>query len=146
MGTYLLGAMKPSDGYPNLAPEFYSHENKRVQFTLSSDDLRPNIVFTLGPQMAKLKLSFVDDQSGVPIQSNSSIILRGSADPHDWVSIGRTADSTVLVPPDRDVRLEVDAAGFQPWHLEEHHELSSTGVLHLHSHALQEMTIRLKPQ
>ncbi len=119
MDAYLLGAMKPSDGYPNLSPEFYSHETKRMEVVLTAANPHANIVFRLGPPMAKLKLTFVDDLSGVPI-NNPTIILRGGSGPHDWISIGRTADSTVLVPPDRDVHLEISGDGYQPWHLEEH--------------------------
>jgi len=145
MGAYLLGAMKPSDGYPDLTFDFYSHETKRIQVVLTLSSPEKNIVFRLGPPMAKLKLSFIDDGSGMPI-NNPSITLRGGAGTHDWISIGKSPDSTVLVPPDRDIHLEVNADGYQQWRLGDHPEVSPSGVMHLHSQDKQEMAIRLKHQ
>jgi hypothetical protein len=145
MGTYLLGAMKPSAGYPDLTFDFYSHETKRIQVVLTPASPQKNIVFRLGPPMAILKLSFIDDGSGVPLNS-PSITLRGGSGANDWISIGRNADSTVLVPPDRDIRLEVNADGYEPWQLQDHTEISPGGVLHLHSGDKQEMIVRMKRQ
>lgn len=146
MGTYLLGAMKPSDGYPDLSFDFYSHETKRIEVVLTPSSPQANVVFRLGPPMAKLKLGIIDDGSDTPVGNPTVMLLRGGAGSHDWIGIGKTADSTFLVPPDEDVHLEITADGYEPWHLEEHPELSPGGVVHLHSEGRQEMTARLRHQ
>jgi hypothetical protein len=144
-GSYLVEAMKPSDGYPDLSFEFYSHETKRIQVALSRVKPQASVVFRLGAPMAKLKLSIIDDGTGALVD-NPTITLRAGNNPHDWVSIGKTPDSIVLVPPDKDVKLEITADGYQPWQLKEHPELSPGGVVQLHSQEKQEMTVRLKHQ
>jgi hypothetical protein len=100
-------------------------------------------VFTLGPKAAILKLSVLDDATDTSIDS-PVIILRNASDPNDWMNIARTADSTVLIPPDEDVQIEISAHGYNSWHSSEHPELMSGKAVHLHSGVKSEFKIRLK--
>jgi hypothetical protein len=145
MDTYLVRVKKPSDGYPNMSFNFYSHQSKEIVVVLTPEQPNRSVLFTLGPKAATLKLNIVDDANDAPIY-NPSVILRNVSDPKDLVGMGPSADSTVLIPPDMDVQIEVRADGYMPWHLTEHPELASGKAMHLRSEERQEMTIRMTHQ
>ncbi|MGB9407244.1 MAG: hypothetical protein WCA89_06870 [Terracidiphilus sp.] len=145
MDTYLVRVMKPSDGYPNMSFNFYSHQSKEIVVVLTPEHPNSSVLFTLGPRAATLKLNIVDDANDAPID-NPSIILRNATDPKDLIGRGLPADSTVLIPPDIDVQIEVTADGYMPWRLTEHPELTRSKALHLRSEERQEMTIRMTRQ
>ena len=91
-------------------------------------------------------LHTVDDGSGENIK-NLPVTLHPAADPEEFMSTSLAGpDSTILVPADEDVLVTVSADGYQPWHLEEHPELSQDGAVHLDSQDRQEMAVRLKHQ
>jgi hypothetical protein len=142
MDTYYVRAMKPSDGYPNISFSFYSHESKPIIVQLTASQPTVSVVFTLGPRAARLKLEVVDDVSGEPVD-NPAVILRSASDPHDFIGMGRSPDSSVLVPPDKDINIEIRADGYLPWHSTEHSEVIAGNVVRLRSGDQQELTIRL---
>ena len=140
LGTYLVGAEKPADGYPNLMFEFYGHDVKRPKVTLTLDKPEATVDFTLGVKAAKLKVNLVDDATDKPVE-NPGIILRSGT---DYVSIAKSADSIVLIPSDKDIQLEISAPGYQPWRLKDHPEVNAAGVLRYHSGEVHEINVRLK--
>jgi len=127
LDTYLVRVNKPTAGYPDMSFSFYSHQSKKIVVTLSPEHTDSNVVFTLGPKAAMLKLNVVDDSTGAPID-NPTIILRTSSDRNDWISIGRTADSIVLVPPDTNVEIETSADKYLDWRWAEHPEVAGNRV------------------
>jgi hypothetical protein len=153
MGTYLITAMKPSDGYPNLWFEFYSHQvhpksgyqSKPAIVELKDDNPTGSVVFTLGPKAAFLKLEVIDDETDEPV-ANFTVILRNAAEPNDYLSSGKAANPTVLLPPDEDIQVEITAPGYRGWRMAEHPENNRGAPLRLQSDQTREMTIRLKHQ
>ncbi|MFY9852505.1 MAG: carboxypeptidase-like regulatory domain-containing protein [Terracidiphilus sp.] len=142
MDTYLVRVKKPSDGYPDMSFNFYSHQSKEIVVVLTPEHPNSSVLFTLGPKAATLKLNIVDDANDAPIE-NPSIILRNTSDPKDLIGMGKPADSTVLIPPDMDVQIEVRADQYLPWRLTEHPELVRGDGLRLRSEERQKMTIRM---
>ncbi len=145
MDTYLVRVKKVSDGYPDMSFNFYSHQSKEIVVALTPEHPNGSVLFTLGPKAATLKLNIVDDANDAPID-NPAIILQNVADAKDLVSVGKYGDSTVLIPPDMDVQIEVRADGYVPWHLTEHPDLASGKALRLRSEERQEITIRMTRQ
>ncbi len=142
MDTYYIRAKKPSDGYPDVSFSFYSHETRPTIVQLTPSQPSISAVFTLGPRAAKLILKIVDDGSGEPVD-NPTVILRSAWGPPDFIGMGRDPDSSVLVPPDEDIDIEIRADGYLPWYSKEHSDVIGGSALHLRSAAQRELTIRL---
>jgi hypothetical protein len=105
LDRYFVRAMKAEDGYPDISFEFYSHETKPasghpmapVIVDLSPDHPTANISFTLGQKAGTVKLNVIDAQTGLPIDSYT-VVLHNIADPKDFLGIGKTQNSTILIP------------------------------------------------
>jgi hypothetical protein len=54
--------------------------------------------------------------------------------------------STVIIPQDLDVLIEVLADGYKPWRLVDQPDYARDGALRLHSDEKREMTVRLIPE
>jgi hypothetical protein len=149
LGTYVIWAKKPADGYPDLSFDFYSHLSKRnngrrvFPAVVSLTSLRPaaNVVFKLGPKAAKLTIETVDESSGARVDEKT-IILRRADDPNDFLSVGQGSSSTILIPPDEDIQIEVVAEGFKSWRSAEQKEEGKP--LRFRSGESRDMTINLK--
>lgn len=141
--TYFLHAKKREDGYPDMRFSFYGHQTKPIEVHLTPGSPDANIVFVLGPPAAIVKLEITDDATGTPVD-NPSIILRNPLYPSDMVSIGKTADSTVLIPPDNDVEIEIRADGYEPWQSREHRESTSGKPLLLHQGESTRLSVHLR--
>jgi len=137
--------MKISEGYPDLTFNLYGRKRKPVAVELTSESPTSNVSFALGPKCGVLTITAIDDATGSPVPS-PRITIRNPSEPGTQLSTGQALGSRILIPPDEDITVEVSAEGHKPWHLEEHPELSPTGVVHLHSQDRQEMTVRLKRQ
>jgi hypothetical protein len=145
-GKYDVTAQKTADGYPDLTMRFYGHGHWPASAEITPERPTASVIVQLGPKAASLVLHAIDDVSGRPIK-HITVTLHPATDPHEFISTSISGpDSTILIPPDEDVLVTVSADGYQPWHLEEHTELSSTGLVHLHSDGRQEMNVRLKNQ
>jgi hypothetical protein len=153
MGAYLISARKPSDGYPDIEFEFYSHEkhsaggyeNKPALVDLTQNQPTVNVTFTLGPKAAFLKPEVIDSATGASI-ANFTIILRNAADPNDFIGIGEVSGATVLVPPNENIQIEISAPGYTLWRMSEHPEFNKGGPLRLRSEEMREVVITLKHQ
>jgi len=143
MGTYSITAMKPADGYPNISYEFYGRNRKVLVVELTPQHPRADVVLTLGPKAAMVTIHPIDHTTGSPV-ANFTMILWNAEKPHELLGIGKTPDSVILVPPEEDVELQVQADGYQPWILSNHPEVGGRRALHLHSGQKKEVTIRLK--
>lgn len=143
--SYSIRVMKPSDGYPDTSFKFYSGLEKSIPVALTLADSFRSVLVTLGPKAGKLKLKVVDATSGAEIK-NPTIVLRDVSDPNNWVSVGKALDSTILVPPNEDVQVEIVATGYQPWQLREHPNSTGEKTLRLRSGEVQQWTVRLKHQ
>lgn len=143
--NYNIRVMKPSDGYPDTSFRFYSRLEQSIPVVLTHADSFRSVLVTLGPKAGKLKLDVVDATSGAEVK-NPTIILRDVSDPNNWISVGKALDSTVLVPPNEDVQVEIVATGYQAWQLREHPNSTGEKTLRLRSGEAQQWTIRLKHQ
>jgi hypothetical protein len=151
LGTYVIWAKKPSDGYPDVSFDFYSHLSKssngrRVLPTVVNlTPLQPeaNVVFKLGPKAAKLRIETIDDSSGARVD-DKTIILRRADDPNDFISVGQGSGSTILIPPDEDIQIEVVAQGFKSWRSAEHAEVNHGKPLRFRTGESRDLTIDLK--
>lgn len=143
-GKYHVTAQKTAEGYPDLTMRFYGHGQWPATAEITSEMPATSVTVRLGPKAASLVLHAVDDASG-DIIKHLTITLHPAADPKEFISTSVTdSGPTVLIPPDLDVLVTVSADGYEPWHLKEHSELSSGGVVHLHSQDRQEIEVRLK--
>jgi hypothetical protein len=145
MDTYYIRAKKPSDGYPDVSFSFYSHETRPVIVQLTASQPIISAVFKLGPRAARLILRVVDDISGEPVD-NPTVILRSASGPPDFIGMGRDPDSSVLVPPDKDIYIEIRADGYLPWYSKEHSDVIAGNTVRLPSGDQKEFTIRLTRQ
>jgi hypothetical protein len=143
IGTYLVDAMKPEDGYPDLRFALYRPQSRAIEVVLTPGSPDYNVQFQVGPKAAKLKVNVIDDATGTSID-DPTIILRNPTVPTEMVSVGRASDSTVLIPSDKDVQVQVMANAYQSWQLTDHPELSGGKALHFRSSEMRELTIRLK--
>jgi hypothetical protein len=145
-GKYHVTAKKVAEGYPDLTIRFYGHGQWPATAEITPEAPAASVTVDLGPKAASLVLHPVDDDSGDNIK-HLTVTLHPANDPHEFISSSLAGPNpTILVPPDEDVLVTVSADGYQPWHLEEHSELSSRGVLNLHSRDKQEINARLKHQ
>lgn len=82
IGTYLVDAMKPEDGYPDLRFALYSPQSRAIEVVLTPGSPDSNVQFLVGPKAAKLKLNVLDDATGSPIDA-PTIILRNPLVPNE---------------------------------------------------------------
>jgi hypothetical protein len=145
-GKYHVTAQKVADGYPDLTFRFYGHGSWPATAEITSEMPTAIVTVHLGPKAAILVLHTIDDASGSTIK-HSTISLHPTANPDEVFSTSATGPvPTVLVPADEDVNVTVSADGYQPWHLDNHPELSSSATVHLHSQDRHEIEVRLKRQ
>jgi hypothetical protein len=69
--------------------------------------------------------------------------LRSASGPPDFIGIGRDPDSSVLIPPDEDIDIEIRADGYLPWYSTEHSEVIGGNTVRLRSEDQKELMIRL---
>ena len=144
-GKYHVTAKKTAEGYPDLTFRFYGHGQWPAMAEISPETPTASATVKL-TKAASVVLHAVDDASEESIK-HLSVTLHPAADPHEFMSTSVTGpDSTILIPADEDVLVTVSADGYQPWHLEEHPEISRNGAVHLHSQDRQEMAVRLRHQ
>ncbi len=143
MDTYYVRAVMPYGDYPDMPLKFYSHQSKPVPVALTSEDTDHKVLFKLGPKAGTLKLKVLDETSGAAI-NNPAVFLRIASNPKEWISINRREDSTVLIPPDEDVLIEVYAAKYQPWKSQDHAEVAGGQTLRLEPGEKREWTIHIE--
>lgn len=143
MNTYYVRAVMPYGDYPDMPSKFYSHQSKPIPVAVTPGDPDHKVLFKLGPKAGTLKLIVLDETSGAAIK-NPAVFLRIASRPKAWISITRRDDSTVLIPPDEDVLIEVYAAKYQPWKSPEHAEVAGGQALHLEPGETREWTIHIK--
>jgi hypothetical protein len=143
IGTYLIDAKKPSDGYPDLSFALYSPQSRSIEAVLTPGSPNASVVFKLGPRAAKLKIDVVDDATGELVH-DPTIILQNPKVPNEMVSVARAPDSTVLIPSDKDIQVQVMANSYQSWQLKDHLEMNGGKPFHFRSGETRELTIRVK--
>jgi len=143
MDTYYVRAVKPYDVYPDLPLEFYSRQTKPIPVAVTPGDPDHKVLFKLGPKAGTLKLNVFDETSGAAL-NNPAVFMRNASSPKAWISINRRDDSTVLIPPDEDVLIEIYAAKYQGWKLVDHLEVAGGKALRLEPGEKREWTIHIK--
>jgi hypothetical protein len=141
---YQVSAMKESEGYPNLGIPLYASNAKPVLEKLTPERCSANLSLNLGPKAAAIVVSVIDKTTGKPV-TNPSFILRMARDPNNFLGTGPDARSKILIPPDVEITVEVQAEGYRPWRLAESIP-GRPGVLNLRSGEVEELSIQLEPK
>jgi hypothetical protein len=141
---YHITASKISDGYPNTSWSLYGHRLKAVIVALTPSESSADVTVTLGPRAGHLFLRIADANTGASV-FNPSIELRVAADPRIFVSQGLSKNSSVLVPADENILLEVHASGYKTWHMLARPDDAAPLPIHLASGQREELTIQMQP-
>lgn len=140
-GTYKFYALKPESGYPDTKFELYAENYHRVSATVSSASPTAFVTIIVGPMAGVLKLEVLDEVTRQAIPNPTMILRR--PDTGVWVSVNRSGDSKVLVPPGIPTQLTVRAAGYTSWSNYDPKIHVSAGLIKIESGAEAQMTVAL---
>jgi len=112
-GSYKLYALKPESGYPDTKFDLYSESYHPVTATVSAASPIVSVVIVVGPRAGMVKLTVIDKVTRQPIPSPTTTIRRLDTDA--WISVGRTEDMTMCVPPSIPTEITVHAEGYKEW-------------------------------
>ena len=143
LDSFTVSAKKKADGYPDTSFDLYRNDRTPVVTTLTAQHPDSEVVVTVGPKAAILLLHPLDETSRDHILSYQ-VILRDAKNAKEFVGIGVSQDSLVLVPPNKNVVVEVIANGYKTWSSSDHTESMKDGVLYLRSEEKVELTIFLR--
>jgi hypothetical protein len=141
---YHVAAKKEPDGYPDMTANLFGHGKWPADTEITPQNPSASVTITLGPKAASMIIHVVDDVTGSRI-SNARIALRGDG-PYEFIATDIGRNSTVLIPPDHDVSVEISAQGYKPWVIETQPGTTHPNSLRLHSAESREVTVRLTPQ
>lgn len=130
-GSYEIHAYKESEGYADTFFAFYGINNKAFRVVYVNGRSTINVVLTLGPKCARLKVS-IRNEEGKPLGGGLTFVRVNA--PGAPYSLGANADSELLVPP-VPFRFEVSATGYQPW---------KSGIMKLHPGETTGVTVHVK--
>ncbi len=131
-GEYSVNAGKPADNYPNMFIPLYRHGQPPETVQVTSSNSLIDVTLTLGPKAAVLTLQVTDAATGSQIKG-STIVLKRALNPDDYLSQASDVKSSVLVPTDDPIVVEVIADGYKPWHYATAASLEAEQPLKLHS-------------
>lgn len=130
-------------GYPDTDWAFYSNHVFPTA-TLSSAEPSVDILVRIGPPAGVLSGSVTDAVTHVAV--NASFLLRRTATPGEWVSVGQRAEYRLLIPPSTEVSMEVSAPGYKTWYYSGPSDTQNRQPLQLKSGEVAELDIHLVPE
>lgn len=138
-GTYYVSALKEKYGYPDTGWGFYSG---RIPPTVEITSDKPNATITvkLGPKAGILVGTVSDAVSGKPLPSG--FMMRWANNPQQFIATSASPSFRVLVPPNRDISLEVTSPGYKKWSYKSY---GSSSALNVQSGAELNLDILLEP-
>jgi len=144
-GPYMLSAIKDEDNYPDTADYFYAQDRPPVT-VVREGEVSESVVLRFHQKAARLIGKVLDAKAGKAI-SNASISMTRMDGTEAWrgSSLGSTGELNVLIPPDRLVRIEINAPGYQTWYYGSDGTKEHAIPLKLASNTTKEMVIRLRP-
>jgi len=140
-GTYRFYASKPESGYPDTKFELYAENYRKVSATISSATPSAFVTIILGPMAGVVTVVVLDKNTRQAIP-NPTIILR-RPDTGVWVSVNRSRDSKILVPPAVPTQLTIHADGYIDWSNYDPENPAAATLLKIESGAEAQMTVEL---
>jgi hypothetical protein len=138
-GKYRVSAKKESVGYPNLAFPLYGHDKKLPIVELTGSESKAQVSLTLGPKAGVLIAVVSDAVSGVPV-NKVLVTMRLASYPKNDLQTSLDSDSSILVPPNEPVLIEIQADGYTPW------TLPGQQHIRLHSGEIKHIQVSLQPK
>lgn len=143
--AYRISAMKVKEDYPDISLSLYAYDRKDVIAKITADSPNTEVSMMIGPKAGILTGRIFDSVTGAPIQ-NAGITLRRAADRGNYLSASLSPSFRILIPPNDDILIDVEALGYKTWKLKARSKGVKRGTLHLRSEEAMDLTIRLRPK
>jgi hypothetical protein len=111
-GKYAVCARKEADGYAEICYTILRKDNAPTA-TLSAQSPSAQVLVVIGPKAGVMIGSITDAVTGAPV--DATLRIRLSNDTGRFFETGLGPQSSVLIPPDVDLELEVRAPWYRLW-------------------------------
>lgn len=139
--SYFVFARKDVAGYARTDSTFY-RPGLPPSISLSAGKPEGEVLVKLGPRSGTIVGSITDFATGIPV--GAGITMRRADDKNGWLLTSVRPDYRVLVPPDTDVTIEVNADGYETWYYPGY-GAAAKSTIKLGSGELTHLDIKLQP-
>jgi len=146
-GEHTLYASKEDAGYPSAYQAFFiAGDTALPKVSVLDRQVAGGIVVRLGPKAARLRARVLDGRTGQPVEEAEVVLMRDDRQDIS-MSFGINPDdgSFDRLIPSLPLRLKVQAPGYDDWYYGEDGSRENSRVLLLRNDAVEELTIRLRP-
>jgi hypothetical protein len=147
LARYRVFALKEEDGYPDTSSAVY--DNGKIPIVeLSASERVIDVRVTIGPKAAILTGSITDASSGKPVSLPRIRIWRwtdGIDRNTEFRDASAHANYRLLVPPSKEVGLEISAEGYETWSYRGESGGEKAFPLYLPSGAQKTINVQLRP-
>jgi Carboxypeptidase regulatory-like domain len=146
-GTYVLYAVRPSQGFKDTSNWFFNGEPWAIKATVSAGQITRAGSIRLNTKMARLTAQAIDGRSGKFVK-NAAIELCPAENPKRCPSTGTnvSAGGFRLLVPSLPLIIKVSARGYEDWYYGGDGSQAQAKPLQLTPHALKQLTVRLQPK
>jgi hypothetical protein len=114
-GEYFMSADDPSKGYPGMEALFFAPAADSPRIVISAQFPKQIANWTIPYKAGFLRIHATDRATGKPVLGLGFLAaVRGSED-RRWSSGNWASDSPVLVPPNENVLVRLNADGYRSW-------------------------------
>ena len=114
-GEYTMSADDPVKGYPLLGMLFYAPHAPEPRITISAQSLHQIADWTIPYKAGFLRVHATARDTGRTIKNVSLFVAIRENEDLRYMRGGRGADTPILLPPNEDVYVKVNAEGYRPW-------------------------------
>jgi hypothetical protein len=111
-GKYAVCAHKESDGYRDICNNIFTKDSAPVVI-LSAQAAHAGIVVKVGPKAGLVIGTVKDAATGAPL--DAVLRFHPSSDNGRFIEQSISPQFDLLMPPDADLELEINAPGYLPW-------------------------------
>ncbi|HEX7177296.1 MAG TPA: carboxypeptidase-like regulatory domain-containing protein [Pyrinomonadaceae bacterium] len=146
-GEHTLYASKETAGYPSAYQAFFiAGDTALPKVAVLDRQVAGGTVVRLGPKAARLRARVLDGRTGQPVEEAEIVLLRDDRqDISMSFGINPADGSFDRLIPSLPLRLKVQAPGYDDWYYGEDGTRENSRVLLLRNDAVEELTIRLRP-